>query len=123
MKDNKRQLWKRLQMIKKVIKFPTVSVILILLIAVFFFNLVQAILAPGRITDDLRSEMEHSSGKIMRIEVCYDFTPEDFHIKAMQSYGSIAGVSNNSIFLMYVTTDNIERLSQIYWVDQIRLPE
>ncbi len=116
-------LKKALALLWKTITFRSVFTILIVAIVYMLFNMVQYIIAPSRISEELKAEMEKTPDRITRIEVCFDFTPEDFHIKAMQKLGSLAGVTDHSVYMMFSTKEQIEKESRIYWVDHIKLAD
>ena len=84
------------------------------------FTFAQSLLAPGRLDPALR-EVIGRQESVGRIAVTLDFVPESFHINYLQQHGAVAGVQDKTIFLVQVPSDEIRQLSQLYWVQTIRL--
>lgn len=86
------------------------------------FALLQQLVAPGRLDPALREAMSHEQ-IIGRIAVNFEYVPEEFHINSLQQYGIVAGVQGKTIFLVQVPVEELRRLSQVYWVQSIRLAD
>jgi len=117
-----KKIKKALPIMWKIITFPSVCFILVLVIVYMLFTMTQSLIAPGRISEELKAEMQKSD-RIKRIEVCFSFTPEDFHIQALQKIGTVAGITDHSVFMMFATKEQIEEEARIYWIKQIKLPD
>ncbi len=84
------------------------------------FTAYQMYVAPERIDPAVRQAMTKEE-TIGSIAVDFDFVPEDFHINLLQQYGIVAGVNGKTIMLVQVPRDEINQLSELYWVKSIRL--
>ena len=71
-------------------------------------------LAPGKVTEDLRS------GKAkVNVQVSLPFTPDRFHVMAMQRYGRVSGTDDRSIEVRGVKQADLSRLARPYWVTRV----
>ncbi len=107
----------------KFLSFQSVASILIIVILVGLFSLAQVLIGPSRIGEDLKAQMALTPDKIGRVEVDFGFKPEDYNIKTMQQFGSLGGVTDHGLYLMYISQEEIEAVSRIYWVKQITLAD
>jgi len=116
--------WKKvLAGIWKVVSFPSIATIVIVALLVGLFQLSQLIIGPSRVSEEIKEEFRAGSDKLPRVEVCFDFKPEDFHIKTMQKFASLGGVTDHGVYLMYVKEEAVRTISHIYWVEEIKFPE
>lgn len=106
--------------LKRVIRHRTFLAFITLVLLWGGFTLVQWFAAPGRLDPALREAMSREE-TIGRIAVNLDFVPEDFHINYLQQYGVVAGVEGKTIFLVQVPVSEARQLSELYWIQSIRL--
>ncbi len=72
------------------------------------------VLAPGKVNDDLRS----GKSKV-NVQVTLPFTPDRFHVMAMQRYGRVSGTDERSIEVRGVKQADLSRLARPYWVSRV----
>jgi hypothetical protein len=104
----------------RIIRHRTFRAIAVVILLWGGFTLTQSFLAPGRLDPALREAIGKQES-VGRIAVTLDFVPESFHINYLQQHGAVAGVQDKTIFLVQVPSDEIRQLSQLYWVQSIRL--
>lgn len=73
-----------------------------------------ALTAPGKVADSLRA----GSGKV-NVQVFLPFSPERFHVMAMQRYGRVSGTEDTSIEVRGVKRDDLSSLARPFWVKRI----
>jgi hypothetical protein len=73
-----------------------------------------AVLAPGKIADGLRE----GSGKV-NVQVVLPFTPDRFHVMAMQKFGRVSGTEDTAIEVRGVKRDDLTGLAHLFWVKRI----
>jgi hypothetical protein len=78
------------------------------------FQLWLAIIAPGKISPELAGASEK-----VNIQVDLPFTPERFHVLALQKYGRVAGAGEHSIDLRSVRRVDLTSIARRYWVKGI----
>lgn len=104
----------------RIIRHRTFRAIAVVILLWGGFTLTQSFLAPGRLDPALREAIGKQES-VGRIAVTLDFVPESFHINYLQQHGAVAGVQDKTIFLVQVPSDEIRQLSQLYWIQAIRL--
>jgi hypothetical protein len=57
----------------------------------------------------------------LNIAVTLSFPPEQFHIRALQRYGTMGGVRGDRVIVRRVTPENVRALGKAYWIDRIDL--
>lgn len=78
------------------------------------FQLWLTVAAPGKISPDL----SRASGRV-NVQIDLPFTPERFHVLAVQRYGRIAGADEHSIELRGVRTSDLTSLARPFWVRKV----
>ena len=71
-------------------------------------------LAPGKIANDLRE----GKGKV-NVQVVLPFTPDRFHVMAMQKFGRVSGTDDTAIEVRGVKRDDLSSLAHLFWVKRI----
>jgi hypothetical protein len=78
------------------------------------FQLWLAFAAPGKVSPELAG----SAGRV-NVQVDLPFSPERFHVLAVQRYGRIAGADEHSINLRGVRVSDLTALARPYWIKKI----
>lgn len=73
-----------------------------------------AVSAPGKIADGLRE----GAGKV-NVQVVLPFTPDRFHVMAMQKFGRVSGTEDTAIEVRGVKRDDLTSLAHLFWVKRI----
>ncbi len=87
------------------------------LVALVFYLAWQAWLsyaAPAKLAPGIDTNAEKVS-----VLVTLPFTPERFHVIAMQKYGRVSGTQDNSIEVRGVNKANLLALARPYWVSRV----
>jgi Fe2+ transport system protein B len=120
-KDQGKQAF--IKKIMPVLRHTTVRTLLLVFVIYLVFQVAMLIRTPMVVSSEVREEIAKGDSYIKRIEVSFDINPEDFHIKTLQRFGAIAGVTDHSIYLMYVPYRNIDKIARLYWVKKIDISE
>lgn len=70
--------------------------------------------APGKVSESLRD----GKGKV-NVQVVLPFTPDRFHVIAMQQFGRVSGTEDTSIEVRGVKRDDLSSLARPFWVKRI----
>jgi hypothetical protein len=70
--------------------------------------------APGKVAESLRE----GKGKV-NVQVVLPFTPDRFHVIAMQQFGRVSGTQDTSIEVRGVKRDDLSGLARPFWVKRI----
>jgi hypothetical protein len=70
--------------------------------------------APGKVADSLRE----GKSKV-NVQVVLPFTPDRFHVMAMQQFGRVSGTEDMSIEVRGVKRDDLSSLARPFWVKRI----
>jgi hypothetical protein len=70
--------------------------------------------ASGKVAESLRE----GKGKV-NVQVVLPFTPDRFHVIAMQQFGRVSGTEDTSIEVRGVKRDDLSRLARPFWVKRI----
>jgi len=70
--------------------------------------------APGKVAEILRE----GKGKV-NVQVVLPFTPDRFHVIAMQQFGRVSGTEDTSIEVRGVKRDDLSGLARPFWVKSI----
>ena len=70
--------------------------------------------APGKVAESLRE----GKGKV-NVQVVLPFTPDRFHVIAMQQFGRVSGTEDTSIEVRGVKRDDLSGLARPFWVKSI----
>jgi hypothetical protein len=84
----------------------------ILLYAVWQIYL--GVMAPRKVAESLRE----GKGKV-NVQVVLPFTPDRFHVMAMQQFGRVSGTEDTSIEVRGVKRDDLSGLARPFWVKRI----
>ena len=84
----------------------------VLLYAVLQIHL--GISASGKVAESLRE----GKGKV-NVQVVLPFTPDRFHVIAMQQFGRVSGTEDTSIEVRGVKRDDLSGLARPFWVKSI----
>lgn len=79
-----------------------------------FWQILLSLLAPGKIADSLRE----GKSKV-NVQVVLPFTPDRFHVMAMQRFGRVSGTDDVSIEVRGVKRDELSNLAHLFWVKRI----
>jgi hypothetical protein len=72
------------------------------------------IAAPGKVDASLRE----GKNKV-NVQVVLPFTPDRFHVMAMQQFGRVSGTEDTSIEVRGVKRDDLLSLARPFWVKRI----
>lgn len=111
-----------LEKMRSIVGHQTFKTLLIIFGVYLIFQLAMLIRVPMVVSNEIKTEFSGNDSKVTRLEVSFDITPEDFHIKMLQRYGAIGGVTDHSIYLMYVPYKNVSKIARLYWVKRIDIP-
>jgi hypothetical protein len=75
--------------------------------------------AADRMTPAVRAAVE--TGGLCDVVVELTTAPEQFHIKLLQSYGTVSGVGAANVVLQRVPAQRVAELARFYWVARIEL--
>lgn len=78
------------------------------------WQVMLGVLAPGKVQEELRS----GKSKV-NVLVTLPFTPDRFHVMAMQRYGRVSGTDERSIEVRGVKQADLSRLARPYWVTRV----
>ena len=78
------------------------------------FQLWLTLAAPGKISVDLSGTSEK-----VNIQITLPFTPERFHVLALQQYGRVSGADDYSIELRGVKRTDLNAVARPYWVTSV----
>ena len=70
--------------------------------------------APGKLAPGLRGDGGKAS-----VLVTLPFTPERFHVIALQRYGRVSGTVDNQIELRGVRREDLRAVARPYWVRRV----
>ena len=70
--------------------------------------------APGKVAVSLRE----GKGKV-NVQVVLPFTPDRFHVMAMQQFGRVSGTEDTSIEVRGVKREDLSGLARPFWVKRI----
>jgi hypothetical protein len=70
--------------------------------------------APGKVAESLRE----GKGKV-NVQVVLPFTPDRFHVIAMQQFGRVSGTEDTLIEVRGVKRDDLSGLARPFWVKSI----
>ena len=70
--------------------------------------------APGKVASSLRE----GKGKV-NVQVVLPFTPDRFHVMAMQQFGRVSGTDDTAIEVRGVKRDDLSGLARPFWVTRI----
>ena len=76
----------------------------------------------GRLTagERLDPSLAHTAGPV-NVEVAMGFTPQGFHLQALQQQGVFAGrIGEHTVRLFNVSPASLRTLSGMYWISSIR---
>lgn len=73
-----------------------------------------SVAAPGKVAPGLGGDAEKVS-----VLVTLPFTPERFHVIALQRYGRVSGTADNQIELRGVTRADLTAVARPYWVTRV----
>jgi len=76
----------------------------------------------GRLTagERLDPNLAHTAGPV-NVEVTMGFTPQGFHLQALQQQGVFAGrIGEHTVRLFNVSPASLRTLSGMYWISSIR---
>ncbi|MCC7105514.1 MAG: hypothetical protein IT307_10260 [Chloroflexi bacterium] len=81
--------------------------------------------AYGRISSQLRMspavQEALQTGQPVDVVLYLPFAPEQFHVKLLQKYGTVSGVSANAVTVRRVKPDDLKDLAKSYWISSIKL--
>ena len=89
----------------------------IVIVSLFLFAVWQIYLelaAPGKVDASLRD----GKNKV-NVQVVLPFTPDRFHVMAMQQFGRVSGTEDTSIEVRGVKRDDLSSLARPFWVKRI----
>jgi hypothetical protein len=89
----------------------------IVIVSLFLFTVWQIyleVLASGKVDASLRD----GKNKV-NVQVVLPFTPDRFHVMAMQQFGRVSGTENTSIEVRGVKRDDLSSLARPFWVKRI----
>ena len=89
----------------------------IVISSLVFFSVWQTYLefaAPGKVDTSLRD----GKNKV-NVQVVLPFTPDRFHVMAMQQFGRVSGTEDTSIEVRGVKRDDLSSLARPFWVKRI----
>jgi hypothetical protein len=78
------------------------------------FQLWLTLAAPGKISPELAGTSEK-----VNVQIALPFTPERFHIQALQKFGRIAGADEHSVELRGVKREELTSVARPYWVTAV----
>ncbi len=73
--------------------------------------------APSRLAPEVRAALD--AGEVQDVAVTLPFKPEQFHIRLFQSYGTVSGVSGNTVLVRRVAPPSLWEIAKFYWVQSI----
>ena len=77
--------------------------------------------APGRLSPAVQEALR--GGDLLNVVVRLPFAPEQFHIKLLQSYGTVSAVQSGSVTIRRISPDKLRELAKSYWIRRIDLEE
>ena len=89
----------------------------IVIVSLFLFAVWQIYLevsASGKVDASLRD----GKNKV-NVQVVLPFTPDRFHVLAMQQFGRVSGTEDTSIEVRGVKRDDLSSLARPFWVKRI----
>ena len=89
----------------------------IVLVGLFMYAIWQIYLgfsASGKVDASLRD----GKNKV-NVQVILPFTPDRFHVMAMQQFGRVSGTEDTSIEVRGVKRDDLSSLARPFWVKRI----
>lgn len=93
---------------------PRARVVLGVVACWLCFQLWLSVAAPGKVA----SQLAASAGRV-NVTLDLPFTPERFHVLAVQKYGRIAGADEHSINLRGVRVSDLTALARPYWIKKV----
>jgi hypothetical protein len=84
------------------------------LILYAFWQIYLGISANGKVDASLRD----GKNKV-NVQVVLPFTPDRFHVMAMQQFGRVSGTEDTSIEVRGVKRDDLSSLARPFWVKRI----
>jgi hypothetical protein len=78
------------------------------------WQVMLSVLAPGKVAPELQS----GKSKV-NVQVSLPFTPDRFHVMAMQRFGRVSGTDEHSIEVRGVKQADLSRLARPYWVNRV----
>ena len=73
-----------------------------------------ALVAPGKVAAELRNGKQR-----VNVTVTLSFSPERFHVLAMQRFGRVSGTEDNSVEVRGVKQDDLDAVARPYWVRRV----
>jgi len=93
---------------------PRGRVVIGVIVAWAGFQLWLTLAAPGKISAELAGTSEK-----VNVQIELPFTPERFHIQALQKFGRIAGADEHSVELRGVRREDLTSVARPYWVTAV----
>ena len=78
------------------------------------FQLWLTVMAPTKVSADLAGTSEK-----VNVLIELPFTPERFHVLAVQQYGRVSGADDHSIELRGVKRTDLNAVARPYWVTSV----
>ena len=78
------------------------------------WQVMLSVMAPGKVDPEL-----HSGKAKVNVQVSLPFTPDRFHVMAMQRFGRVSGTGDRSIEVRGVKQADLSRLARPYWVNRV----
>ncbi len=89
-------------------------IVIVCLVMYAAWQVLLSLWAPGKLADSLLD----GQGKV-NVQVSLPFTPDRFHVMAMQRFGRVSGTEDTSIEVRGVKRDDLSRLARPFWVTRI----
>jgi hypothetical protein len=89
---------------------------IVLAVLLFYagWQVMLSLMAPGKVAPELQS----GKNKV-NVQVSLPFTPDRFHVMAMQRFGRVSGTDDRSIEVRGVKQTDLSRLARPYWVNRV----
>ena len=81
----------------------------------------------GRVSSEVRMttavKEALATGEPVNVVLELPFAPEQFHIKLLQKYGTVSGVSHEAVTVRRIKPGDLRELAKSYWIKRIDLEQ
>jgi hypothetical protein len=89
-----------------------------LVIAILFLSAIWQVYLGLAATGKVDPSLRDGKNKV-NVQVVLPFTPDRFHVMAMQQFGRVSGTEDTSIEVRGVKRDDLSSLARPFWVKRI----